>query len=379
MNPRERYLAALLFNKPDRVPLSPGNGRASTRAAWHAQGLPPHIDIGSRIAEYAYRQAGGRLEWPAGGESFHVNERMIPQFEEKVIERRERTQIVQDWNGNICEIGSEYTLEHLRKAIDFVTRRWIKCPVENRSDWEEMKKRYDPEDPARLPKDAATRAKALAHRDWPVTIEFSGPFWEMREWLGLENLCMLFHDDPDLAREMIAFWEAFVARLLERTFAHFVPDEVYISEDIAYKKFPLISPDMVREFLLPTYRRWGNLIRGAGVSIYSMDSDGFVDDLIPIWIEAGINVCDPMEVAAGNDLPAMQRKHGKRMAFRGGFDKRAMAQGPAAIDREMARLEPAIRAGGYIPGCDHGVPADVSWENFVYYVGRLAKATGWMP
>jgi hypothetical protein len=42
-------------------------------------------------------------------------------------------------------------------------------------------------------------------------------------------------------------------------------------------------------------------------------------------MEAGMNACDPMEVAAGNDLPAFRRSFGRRMAYRGGIDKRAIA------------------------------------------------------
>ena len=46
---------------------------------------------------------------------------MIPQFEEKVLEVKENSQVVQDWKGNVCEIGLEFTPEYLRNAIDFVT------------------------------------------------------------------------------------------------------------------------------------------------------------------------------------------------------------------------------------------------------------------
>ncbi|MEI7900549.1 MAG: hypothetical protein WCK89_09855, partial [bacterium] len=186
-NQRERYLQTLLFGTPDRVPLEPGGGRKSTRAAWHAQGLPPQFDDVPSIAEYAYRLNGGTLEWPTGGEGFAVNSRMIPEFEEKVIERSERTQIVQDWKGNVCEISTEYTTEYLRNAIDFVTRRWIKCPVESRADWANMQWRYNPDDPARLPDDAETRGKRLHRRDDFVSISVNGPFWQLREWLGFEG------------------------------------------------------------------------------------------------------------------------------------------------------------------------------------------------
>ena len=109
-----------------------------------------------------------------------------------------------------------------------------------------------------------------------------------------------------------------------------------------------------------------------------MDSDGYIGQLIPIWIDAGINMCDPIEVAAGNDIVAFRRRFGRHMAFRGGVDKRAMARGGRDLADEIARLRPVIEDGGYIPSCDHGVPADVSWDNFTAYTGMLARATGWL-
>ena len=45
-----------------------------------------------------------------------------------------------------------------------------------------------------------------------------------------------------------------------------------------------------------------------------MDSDGFVGELVPLWIEAGINCCEPVEVAAGNDLPALRRHYAAKAA-----------------------------------------------------------------
>ncbi len=378
MNNRQRYLETLRFGHPDRVPLDPGHGRESTRAAWHAQGLPAELEDGNRIAEYAYRCVGGTLEWPVYGEDFPVDQRMIPYFEEKVLWRGERTQIVQDWKGNVCEISNEFNTDYLRDAIDFVTRRWIKCPVESREDWERMKQRYNPDDPTRFPEDAAARGSRLRDRTWPIALGVCGPFWQLREWLGFENLCVLFKDDPAFVRDMVSFWDDFVCRLLENTLRYTTLDEVHLSEDMAFKSFSMISPAMAREFLLPAYQHWGEIIRSAGVPIYGMDSDGYIGQLIPIWLEAGINFCDPIEVAAGNDIAAYREAFGQRMAFRGGVDKRAMAKGGAVIQQEIARLRPVIAGGGFIPSCDHGIPADVSWPNFVRYVELLSRATGWL-
>lgn len=387
MNSRDRWLETILFGNPDKVPLEPGNGRESTMIRWRSEGLPEEV---ANITEYAYRAVGGRhrlaREEPSFGlplwtdirGTFPINERMIPHYEEKVIKRGPRTQIVQDWKGNVCEIGNEFTPEYLRGGVDFVTRRWIKCPVESRKDWDDMKCRYNPEDTSRLPEDAEALGRRLVRRDYPIEISLSGLFWQLREWLGFENLCIMFHDNPSLVKEMALFWEEYIVQLIERVFEHVVPDSVHFSEDMAYKGFSMISPEMVYEFLFPAWKRWGEVIRHGGCQIYGVDSDGYIGELIPIWIEAGMNFCDPVEVAAGNDIVELRQRFGRDMAYRGGIDKRCIAKGGQAIEDEIMRVEPIIQDGGYIPSCDHGVPPDVSWPNFLHYVRLLARATGWL-
>lgn len=377
MNERERFITTMTYGRPDRIPFMPGNGRESTLKAWHSQGLPADVtDYIAYVRERIGIEPAPKYERVDPG----IDWLMIPQFEEKVIERRAAsgTLVVQDWKGNICEISDQFDTRYLRSAIDFVTRSWLKCPVEGRADWPDMARRYDANDPRRLPDDWKQRCAKLKDHGYLVTFTFAGPFWQLREWVGFEGLCMLFLDDPDFAMEMIRFYEQFIADFLKRIFRDFVPDHVLINEDMAYKEKPMISPKMARQFLLPTWRRWAELCRSAGVKLYEVDSDGYVETLIPVWIDAGFIGNSPLEVAAGNDLPKFSRTFGKRMAYRGGIDKREMAKGGKYIRAEIDRLRPAIEAGGYIPGCDHGVPSDVSWPNYVDYCRLLAQATGWL-
>jgi hypothetical protein len=377
MTPRERTLETLLFGKPDKVPFQPGGPRESTLKAWHAQGLPANANwFTSLCAEIGVQPDQPKI-WGHPGVDF----RMIPEFEQKVLERRAGSLIVQDWKGNICEISDQYDPSYLGGKggkLDFVTRRWIKCPVENWSDWEEMKTRYNANDPSRFPSDFEDRCRKLRDRDSYLEVSFSGPFWQLREWMGFEGLCMAFIEQPDLVRAMAAFWEEHVSAILDKLFRHCTPDCIHIQEDMAYKEKAMISPAMCREFLMPAWRRWGDQAHAAGVAIYAVDSDGYVGELIPLWIESGFQMNDPLEVAAGNDLPAYRRQFGKRMAYSGGIDKRAMARGGEVIRAEMRRLDPVIKAGGYVPCCDHGVPPDVSWRNMVDFGRLLAKATGWL-
>ena len=374
MTERERYIEALLFGRPDRIPFTPGGPRKSTLEAWRQQGLPE----GAYWMEHLRRQIGLPPEPAIERIRPAADFRMIPHFEEKVIERRASTLVVQDWKGNICEISDKFDTRYLRDAIDFVTRSWLKCPVETRADWEAMKPRYDLDAPGRFEPDFVARGRRIGERQHVVGYSFPGPFWQLREWCGFEGLCMLFLDDPAFVREMIGFWQGFVQRMLERIFRVFTPDVIHFAEDMAYKEKAMISPAMAREFLLPCWRAWCAQIKAAGVPVIDMDSDGYIGELIPLWIEAGMNVCDPIEVAAGCDLNAFRRQFGRRMGYTGGIDKRALARGGQEMRAELRRIEPVVQGGGYIPGCDHGVPPDISWPNFVEYSRLLARMTGWL-
>ncbi len=386
MTDRERFIETLTFGNPDRIPFMPGHDapRESTRKRWRNEGVPEDV---TDFYGYAAQCIGVESPIPPHKRiDAGVDFRMIPQFEEKVLEEipsdsqdgSPGMKIVQDWKGNICKISGAYDPRYLREPIDFVTRSWIRCPVETREDWESMKTRYVLDTPGRFPADYRERTQILKNRDYPSGLTFPGPFWQLREWLGFENLCMLFLDDPAFVKDMINFWDRFVLELMSEIFKDFVPDFITINEDMAYKEKPMIGPLMCREFLLPSWRGWAELCREAGVPVIEVDSDGYVGDLIPVWLEAGLNCNCPQEVAAGNDLPAYNRTYRNRMAFRGGVDKRKIAEGGQALRDEIDRLRPAIDAGGYIPTCDHAIPPDVSWKNLLEYSRFLAQATGWL-
>jgi len=373
MTPRERYIRTLTFGAPDKVPFQPGGPRESTLARWHKEGLPEGVGWW----DYLHETLGIEQDRTDPPVALGADFRMIPQFEEKVLAHADGHYIVQDWKGNICEISDEFDVTYLRAARDFVTRRWIRCPVETRDDWEQMKRRYDVDAPGRFGDDFTERCRQAADRDWVLQINLPGVFWQMREWCGFEGLCFMTVEQPGLVEEMAAFWTDFVARVLERIISRVVPDSVFISEDMAYKQRSMISPEMVRRFCQPSWTRWCRRLFEAGCPIVDLDSDGYIGELIPLWIESGVNCCNPIEVAAGNDLCDFRRRFGRKMAYRGGVDKRAIAKGGRVIREELARLEPVVADGGYIPGCDHGVPSDVSWGNFVDYARLLAEMTGW--
>lgn len=241
-----------------------------------------------------------------------------------------------------------------------------------------MKWRFNPKDPKRFPGDFKDRCAKLRQRDYPLVVHFNGPFWQLREFCGMEGLCTLLLEAPDLVRAMARFWKDFCSETMQSILERVVPDMLHLSEDMCFKAHPMISPEMTEEMCGPCYRQWTAQARAAGTPLFGIDSDGHVGLLIPVWIKCGVNCVDPLEVAAGNDIRAYRAAFGKKLAFQGGIDKRAIAAGGIALKTELARIRPVVEGGGYIPSCDHGVPPDISWRNFQDYALQLAEMTRWL-
>ena len=67
------------------------------------------------------------------------------------------------------------------------------------------------------------------------------------------------------------------------------------------------------------------------------------------------------------------RRRFPRLQLIGGIERAALARGPEAIDRELARIAPLIFSGGYIPSVDHYLSSDISWDNVCYFFEGLRR------
>ena len=105
-----------------------------------------------------------------------------------------------------------------------------------------------------------------------------------------------------------------------------------------------------------------------------INSDGNLNELIPLWLKGGANAFFPLEVTAGNDAVDLRKRYGKDIILFGNIDKKKMAKGGKELEREIMEKVPyLISTGGYFTHPDHDIPPDVSWENFQYYLKLLRK------
>ncbi|MHC4440938.1 MAG: uroporphyrinogen decarboxylase family protein [Planctomycetota bacterium] len=208
-----------------------------------------------------------------------------------------------------------------------------------------------------------------------IGANFRGFFGFPRNYMGLQNWSMAFYDQPELVQRIISDRLQFGKDLLERILSTGLLDFVQIWEDMAYKTAPMISPELVRKYMLPAYKELVAYLREGGVKLIMVDTDGHANDLLPIFLEAGVDGMQPCEIAAGCD-PVLLRSKYPNCALMGGLDKRAIASGTEGIDSELKRVQPLLEEGAYIPMLDHYVPPDVSYKTYLYYVERRRELLG---
>jgi len=292
---------------------------------------------------------------------------VFPPFEYKVLEENERHQIAINEEGIKIKI--------MKDSPDSMPQ-WLEYPVRDKKTWEDFKKRLNPYSPERYPSNWEELKKQLNERDYPLGIRAGSFYGFLRDWIGVENLSMMFYDNPKLIEEMEEYLEWFYIETIKKAITEVKFDFAFIWEDMCFNKGSLISPQLFRKFLLPHYKKITDFLRKHGIDIIEVDSDGNLNELIPLWLEGGVNAVFPLEVAAGNDAVTLRKKYGKDLILFGNIDKRALSKGKKEIKEEIMRKVPyLISTGGYFPHVDHDILPDVSWDNVQYYLEVLRSLT----
>lgn len=333
---------------------------------WIKQG---YIKEGENISElFGYdteaRASLGGLGW--------CEAEFYPMFTEEVLEDRGKHELVRDHAG--------------RSVLYFKNRRhgfmpeYVDHPVKDIKTWEEdVKWRLDPKIPERYIEleRRMPLIRQQQEKGYVVVQRIIGGYMYLRSLIGPADLLYMFYDNGGLIHKCMEAWLTLADSVcaFHQQFVSF--DEVFFGEDICYNGGCLISPEMMKEFLIPYYQQLIKNIkaRQSNKKLHiQIDTDGNALPVIDIY-KNGIDMdyMSPFEVASGCDVVKVRGKY-PDLLIRGGIDKRILAQDKTAIDREIDRIMPyMVKKGGYIPCCDHGVPEEVSFENYMHYRNRMKE------
>jgi len=367
MDARERFFLTTHFGEPDRIPNEDFGYWDETLERWYEEGLPRGVDVESHFGLDSRR------------ENHLLNSLYIAGLPEKEPQRPvyigpipSLNQVLEDVEDSVILVDVWGVKKRVKKRMPTIPQ-FLEFPVKNMKDFVQFTKHLDPRTPESFPKNWQELAKSYKARDYPLGIQFLGFFGHPRNLMGLTNLSVAYYRDPELVHSIQEHWCDFCIEIARKVLETVELDFVQIWEDMAYSKGSLISPSTFERFMTPYYTRFTRFLKENGVDVIMVDCDGDVNELIPLFMKGGVNGIYPLEVRCSVDPVEIRKKH-RNLILGGGIDKFALVEGPEAIERELIdKLPVLIPQGGYIPGVDHRVPADVSYANYKYYVNLKTK------
>jgi len=373
MTNRKRLLAILNYENYDRLPVVHFEFWTELLEKWVMEGhLKPHEIINAldgtaneRLIEeklgFDFNYYGTAYQDLSGFSS------LFPAFEPKRI--REHA-------DSSYEYMNEDGVIVLQKPKTISIPAEIEHLLKDRASWEEhylprlqySEERFDDTVLQKLSFESKTRTE-------PLGIYCKSLFGQIRNWLGVEGMSYLYADDEELYDDIINTVGELVYKTTKRVLESGIEfDFAHFWEDICFKNGPLVVPSVFAEKVGPHYRRITDLVKSYGVGIVSLDCDGLIDFLLPIWLENGINTMFPIEVGTwAASIAPWREKYGKVLRGVGGMNKHVLSRDKAAVDAEIERLKPLVALGGFLPCPDHRLPPDTIWELVQYYCERMHR------
>ena len=289
--------------------------------------------------------------------------------EDEVLEETDETWLVRDGNGAVMR-----TWKHKAGTPDHVD-----FAVKDRAAWEELirpRLTNDADYARRIYMDSFREVRDEAARREKFFYWCGVNVFEcMHPVCGHECMLMGMALDPDWIRDMCDVYSDMLIALWEIAFDEVgQPDGMYFYEDMGFKNRPFMSPQMYKEIIWPSHKKTFDFCHARGMPVI-VHSCGYVEQLVPGLIEAGMDCLEALEVKAGMDLGHLKQRFGDHIALIGGLDVRTLiANDRDAIQAELDLKLPAAMAGsGYILHSDHSIPSEVDYDTYEFFRTRALE------
>jgi 5-methyltetrahydrofolate--homocysteine methyltransferase len=248
--------------------------------------------------------------------------------------------------------------------------------IKNRRDWKEK---------VVIPGEAEIEEKMVFVREYRQAIDRSGTkigfcvliaayFQMLYEFvIGLEDTMKLVYEDRDFIEEMLEASANYWVRFCRAAVANGV-DFIWTADDVAFKTGLFLPPKLMREMWLPKLKRIHEPALAAGKPIM-FHSDGNIDELVPMLLEAGVSCINPMD-PYGVDYRSFKKKWGSLACLSGNIDiEFPLAHGtPEQVDADVkAHMDVLKPGGGYVCGSSHSIVNYIPHENFIAMLNAIHK------
>ncbi|MGD9497751.1 MAG: uroporphyrinogen decarboxylase family protein [Armatimonadota bacterium] len=240
--------------------------------------------------------------------------------------------------------------------------------------WEDLDRLPEP-DVGRIAEQFAAHAQVIRAQGLLVHIFMLHCFHSAATGIGMERLCLMVYDEPELLREYMRRVEAFNRRALQAVLATGLAPEIAVFDaDCAFKTACMVSPATYRELILEPTAATCALLREAGITIM-MHTDGKIDDVYPVWLEMGLAGAHGVEAQA-NDLADIKARFGARMTLFGNFDPVVLAtERPERIRALASEMVEIGKPGGrYVAAVNTIVGENVPLANYLAFIAGVEEA-----
>lgn len=360
---RERVLAAINHQEPDRVPFELGSSTATGITIHAYQNLARHLGLDPKITMVDRMQQLAAVD-ESVSRSFETDCRPVwlGKPDGWTDEELPGGGYRDEW-GVVRHKpeGSFYydlTASPLAGEITVADVARFKWP--------------DPTDPGRYRGLRAQIDEWKRKGDYALFLNVPPAFVHFAQYLrGFVDWFMDLRLDPKLAGAVMdGVLEVNLAIALEAI--RQVGDQVDViraSDDIGHQMGPMVSADLYHQLIKPRQKRYFRAIHDATKAKVFYHTCGSVVSIMDDLIEVGVDILNPIQVAAaGMDTAELKRRWGERVCFAGAIDtQRVLPFGtPEEVEQEVAkRIADLAPGGGYILGAVHNIQPDVPPANIV--------------
>ena len=395
MTSRERVRTALDHREPDRVPLDLGGTRVTSLHPRVLAQLMQQMNLpGGPVKVMDVWQMLAWVEQPVV-EALGIDTLPVPRL---VLDFDMRLDRWRDWRledgtpvqmpGNFDPIQDEFGNLDLQVNGEVVARKAITSPYFDKM--LETRMSYDPPPVERVPIPILSDEELKWRRQWATTLRANtdkallGDFgFNLGRWGSYQEWLYQIGADEDYVR---AWYERKLEGLLKnvRLYAQAVGndiDVVWLMEDFGTQKGLMISPGIFCRLVAPYYKQLFDWIHRNTTWKIFFHSCGGIYPIIPMLIECGVDILNPVQATAvGMDPARLKAQFGRQIVFwGGGIDTQTVLPfgSPEEVTAQVReRLNILAPGGGFVFATSHNIQQDSPIENVAAMLAAMRQYGG---
>lgn len=165
---------------------------------------------------------------------------------------------------------------------------------------------------------AKEQLAGVNREDTPIEYQsWNAQFLRVTHLMGFENGLCAFYEDPDECYALMDAITDYKIEIVKKAAKYFRPDFFTSFDDVATERDMFISPAMYRELVKPLHKKLNDAIKAHGM-LPIMHTCGKCEEIVGDFIEEGAVAWTSAQPC--NDLVALQKKYGNKIAIIGGYD-----------------------------------------------------------